>query len=422
MTPNYVTITKKLRINLKIIKADFILTCNDKFEIIEDGAVVFDAKILAYGKSDEILNKYPSCEVIEAPQNSCLMPGLINPHVHLEFSSNKTTLAYGDFITWLNSVIQKRDDLLTSCNDDVIEEQLSLMLQSGTTTLGAISSFGGDFEACKSTPQRVVFFAEVLGSRPDAVDILFNDFQSRLRVAEDNADDKLIPAISIHSPYSTHPILARNALDIARKFGYSVSTHFMESVAERNWLDSASGDFYNFFANFSPNAKPLCNASEYIDLFKGCHTLFTHCVQATKKELEQIKGIGGYVTHCPVSNRLLGIGRLKIEDVDKTLLNLGTDGLSSNISLSLWDEMRMALMLHHQGELNTKLAPLLLKMATLNAAKALNVNAGEIKEERYADLLVCTLPDVINSKEDLALNLILHVKEPHQIYIQGKKQ
>ena len=402
---------------MKIISADYILTCNEKFEILKDQAICFDKTILDIDKMENLTKKYPEAELIELPKNSVIMPGLINPHVHLEFSANKTSLKYGSFMTWLGSVIEKRDDLLSSCSDEVIEKQLKIMQKSGTTSFGAISSFGNDFEACYKTPQRVVFFTEVLGSRPDAVDILFEDFKSRLRVSEDNKNERLIPAISIHSPYSTHPILARNALDIARKNGYVVSTHFMESKAEREWLDSGKGEFAEFFNNFAPNSKPMSSPTDFIELFKGCKTLFTHCVQANKHEIKKIKNIGGSITHCPVSNRLLGIGRLEIENIDKSMLNLGTDGLSSNISLNLWDEMKMALMLHHKGEFE-KLAPLLLKMVTTNAASALNLNAGEIKEGKFADFIVC---EVDSDEKNLTLNLILQTKYTKATYIDGEK-
>jgi cytosine/adenosine deaminase-related metal-dependent hydrolase len=402
---------------LKIVSADYILTCNDDFKILQDSAICFDKTILDIDKLENLIEKYPKAEVIELARNSILMPGLINPHVHLEFSANKTSLRYGNFITWLNSVIEKRDDLLSSCNDDVIEKQLKIMQKSGTTSFGAISSFGNDFEACFKSPQRVVFFTEVLGSRPDSVDILFEDFKSRLKVSQNNENERLIPAISIHSPYSTHPILARNALDIARKNRYVVSTHFMESVAEREWLDSGKGEFNDFFNNFVPNTKPMSNPSDFIELFSGCKTLFTHCVQANKSEIKKIKKIGGTITHCPVSNRLLGVGRLKIENIDTTMLNLGTDGLSSNISLNLWDEMRMAIMLHQKGNFE-KLAPLLLKMVTSNAAQALNLNAGEIKKGKFADFIVC---EIDSDEENLPLNLILQTKFTKATYINGEK-
>ncbi len=405
---------------LKILSASYILTCNDRFEILKDSAVCFEKSILDVDKLENLRQKYPKAKVLELPKNSVLMPGLINPHVHLEFSSNKSSLEYGSFITWLNSVIKKRDDLLCTCSDETIEKQLKIMQKSGTTSFGAISSFGNDFEACYKTPQRVVFFTELLGSRPDSVDILFEDFKSRLRVSQDRQSDRLIPAISIHSPYSTHPILARNALDIARKQGYTVSTHFMESQAERDWLDDGSGEFCDFFNNFAPNSRPMSSASDYIDLFYGTKTLFTHCVQANQKEIKKIKEIGGSITHCPVSNRLLGIGRLEIENIDKTMLNLGTDGLSSNISLNLWDEMRAALMMHFKSDLN-RLAPLLIQMSTSNAANALNLNCGEISKDRFADFIVCEVQSDLENIEDISLQLILHTKFTKATYISGEK-
>jgi len=403
---------------LKILSADYILTCNDKFEILSNSAICFDKSILDIDKLENLVLKYPEAEVEKLPKNSVIMPGLINPHVHLEFSANKSSLKYGSFITWLNSVIGKRDDLLAQCSDEVIQKQLKIMQKSGTTTFGAISSFGNDFEACYKSPQRVVFFTEVLGSQPASVDILFEDFKSRLKVCEDNENERLKPAISIHSPYSTHPILARNALDIARKKGYVVSTHFMESKAEREWLDSGEGEFNDFFNNFAPNARPMSDAREYIDLFYGTKTLFTHCVQANQKELEEIKNIGGSVTHCPVSNRLLGLGKLDISLLED--FTLGTDGLSSNISLNLWDEMRVVLWSHEKIEINS-LAQKILQAVTKHGATALDINAGEIKKGKFADLNVCELPDEVESLEDIPLQLILHTKFTKATYIAGEK-
>ena len=403
---------------MKIINADYILTCNDKFEILKNYAICFEDKILDIDKKRILKEKYPKAEIIDLPKNHVIMPGLINPHVHLEFSSNKGNLRFGNFISWLNTVIEKREEILESCSNEVIEKQLKIMQKSGTTSFGAISSFGRDFEACKNTPLRVVFFNEILGSRPDAVDILFEDFKHRLRICEDNENERLKPAISIHSPYSTHPILAKNALDIAKKRGYVVSTHFMESKAEREWMDSASGEFSDFFNNFAPNAKPMSTPLEFIEQFNGIKTLFTHCVYANENEIEKIKEIEGFITHCPVSNRLLGSSRLKIEKIDKNILNLGTDGLSSNISLNLWDEMRMALMIHFEDNL-TQLCELLLKMVTIQSAKALNLNAGVLENGKFADFIVCEVPTC--KEDELSLNLILHTKFTKATYVAGEK-
>ena len=70
---------------MNLITADFILTCNDNFEIIKDGALVFEKEILEIGEKQTLLEKYPNAKRIDSPKNSVLLHGLINPHVHLEF-------------------------------------------------------------------------------------------------------------------------------------------------------------------------------------------------------------------------------------------------------------------------------------------------------------------------------------------------
>ncbi len=405
---------------MKILRADYLLTCNENFDIFKDGAVCFDHKIIEFGYAKDILKKYKNTEVIDAGKNSVLMPGLINPHVHLEFSANKTSLEYGSFIPWLNSVIKNRDDILAKGGNEVINKALESMLKSGTTTLGEISSFGDDFDSCLKTPQKVIYFVEILGSRPDSVDIMFNNFRSRLHKSEDNRSETFIPAISVHSPYSTHPILTKNVLDIARRENYLVSTHFMESLAEREWLDNGNGDFVEFFNSFAPNARPLNSSFEYLELFHDTSALFTHCTKATQKEINFIEDMGGYITHCPVSNRLLNSGRLNIENINEDMLNLGTDGLSSNISLSLWDEMRSALMVHFSEDIE-KLSIQLLKMCTINGAKALKLNNGTIQNEKDADLIVFGLPDELIVTDNLATQIILHTKKVEKIFINGEE-
>ena len=407
---------------MKLLVADFVLPCNASFEIIEKGAVAFDEKIIEVGLSEDLKNKYPHAELIETPQNSVILPGLINSHVHLEFSANQSMLRYGDFIPWLQSVIKHREELSALATTELISAKLQEMLKSGTTSLGAISSFGADLEACAETPQRVVYFNEVLGSVPSAVDAMYGDFRGRLESSKEFKSERFIPAVSVHSPYSTHPILAKKALGIAQEEGCVVSTHFMESPAERAWVDEGNGDFQTFFSAFNPHAKPMCSAEEFLELFSHNPTLFTHAVQATQKELHLLSQQKATVTHCPVSNRLLGVGKLDLTAISKENINLtlGTDGLSSNISLSLWDEMRSALMLHPECEL-LHLAKTLLQSVTCNASKALRLPCGVLEKEHYADIIVVTLPQMCEI-QDVVLQLILHTQQTHLTFIDGEKQ
>ena len=169
---------------MKIISANWIVTCDENDSIIKDGAIVFDDKIIEIDSLDEIEKKYPNIEINKLENNSVLMPGLINSHLHLEFSGNSTTLKYGNFYSWLNSVIKHRENLINKADNKLITTKLDKMKKTGTTTIGAISSYSFDLEACLKSPINKVFFCEVIGSKGDMIDTLFADFKSRLNNAK----------------------------------------------------------------------------------------------------------------------------------------------------------------------------------------------------------------------------------------------
>jgi len=162
---------------VEIIQADYIYT-PDGYE--RGKAVAFNSKILAIDSLDKLKSDYPKASVYCAKENSILYPGFINNHIHLEFSSNRTTLKYGDFIDWLGSIIEHRESLLNILSNQDMNLACNEMLESGVTTFGAISSFGSDLEVCQKTPQKVIYFNEVIGSEPSMLDTLYKDFLSRV--------------------------------------------------------------------------------------------------------------------------------------------------------------------------------------------------------------------------------------------------
>ncbi|MFA6757650.1 MAG: amidohydrolase family protein, partial [Sulfurospirillaceae bacterium] len=98
--------------------------------------------------------------------------------------------------------------------------------------------------------------------------------------------------------------------------------------------------------------------------------------------------------------------------------NIGTDGLSSNYSLNLWDELRAALMLHYDLNLNS-LAKELLLSVTKEAACALNLNEGSLKVGKDATFIALSIPKT--TKENLPIQTILHTKKAKKVYIKGEE-
>ena len=70
-----------------------------------------------------------------------------------------------------------------------------------------------------------------------------------------------------------HPRLAKAALEIAKKDDLLVSTHFLESKAEKQWLERASGDFKKHLLRFSQDPKPMYDAEGYFAMFREINTL-----------------------------------------------------------------------------------------------------------------------------------------------------
>ena len=165
----------------------------------------------------------------------------------------------------------------------------------------------------------------------------------------------------------------------------------------------------------------MCAPFEFLNLFKGVDNLsFTHCVQADENELKQIEQLDATIIHCPVSNRLLTNNLLDLNNLKNINLAIGTDGLSSNISLNLFDELRHALLMHSNQDLNL-LAQKLLLGATKGGAKALGFSKkGILKNTFDADIVHLQLPNRVENEENLITQLLLHPQNILNTYIKGE--
>lgn len=401
---------------MQIITPDYILTPDT---LLLGMSVAFDTTIKKIAPLEELKKEFSDADVIRLKKDSLLMPGLINAHVHIEFSANKTNLSYGDFIPWLYSVIENREELIEGCDDACMAKAINSMLESGITTFGAISSHGMDLNVCVSAPQNVVFFNELIGSQATMADALFGDFLARLDASKSVKREGFYPAVAIHSPYSVHPILIKKALQIVRDEKLKLTAHFMESSAEREWLDKNEGDFKDFFENLLKQKSSVSSSSEFLEHFNAHETLLTHVVKANEKELQTLSSNRHTVIHCPISNRLLGNGALDLQKLQKHNIRwiCATDGLSSNYKLDLFEEMKCALFMHANMPL-LELAKNLIKSVTKDAADALGINSGEIAEGKNADMIVLDLESEPN--DELAIHLILHRYNISKVYINGK--
>ncbi|PAF43069.1 aminofutalosine deaminase family hydrolase [Helicobacter sp. 11S03491-1] len=407
--------------HIQLIGASKVFVCDEEFGIIDNGGVAFESGgnqncIVALGDYEELKVKYTDATFYS---DSVILPGFVNSHIHFEFGNNISSFVYGGFDKWLQSVMAKRDNVLLDIQDCVtsgIQEQL----RSGVTSVGAISSYGHDLTLLAQSPLRVTYFNEVIGSTPSGIDFLYSDFLARYHASRQLQSYRFSPAIAIHSPYSVHSVLAKKVLELARKDRVLTSTHFLESHFERQWLQEAKGWFGNFYKKVLniTSPQPFYSIEEFINLFEGLDTLFVHCLFASQKEFAQI-GKNGSIVSCPRSNRLLNNTYLDLSVLQSQGISpiFATDGKSSNNNLNMLEELRSALFGYEKLDLED-LSKTLILGASANAAKALRLNNGILKNGKWADIAVFQCPQIAQSSQ-APLQFLLQSGEVTTLYING---
>lgn len=401
---------------MQIIGASYIFLCNQNFEILKNAGIAFDSRIVAIGDYEDLRSTYAdaSCDFYEG---SVILPTFANPHIHFEFSANKTSFAYGGFDRWLDSVIANRDEVLAH-SLPAIKEAISQQLKSGVGIVGAISSYSDDLEVLAKSPLKVVYFNEALGSNPAAIDFLYAHFLERFEKSMQYKSSRFKPALAIHSPYSTHYILAKKILEVARERELPVSIHFLESMWERQWLEDSSGWFQQFFEETLKVGNPvsLYRVGDFLELFDGIKTLFVHALFAESKEWERMCRNGKIIT-CPRSNRLLNNSLLDLDTVGIKHIGIATDGNSSNVNLNYLDELRTMLFSYPHYDC-VRFAVDILRMATRNGAEALGVEGGVLQVGNPSDFSIFPIGEKLKESQE-ALQFLLYAKEASAVYIDG---
>ncbi len=406
---------------MQIIGASLVFLCNEKCEVLEDCGVVFDEKIVEIGDYQSLTLKYPHLKA-QFFENSVLLPAFINAHTHFEFSNNKASFDYGSFSGWLGSVLNNGGAILENCQG-AIQNAIAVQLKSGVGSVGAISNHLIEVDLLKESPLSAVVFLEFLGSSYSLEKL--KAFEAKFKELKDLEDKKLKAALAVHAPYSVQKDMALSVIQLAKDSQSLLSTHFLESFEELEWVENSKGWFENFYQHFLKEShfKSLYKgANDYIDMFKDTHTLFVHNQFASLEVLKRIKSQvkNAFLITCPFSNRLLSGKALDLERVREAGLSVSvaTDGLSSNISLSLLDELRAFLLTHSMPLL--ELAKIALLGATRHGAKALALNNGEIEANKRADLSVFGFNEKF-TKEQAILQFLLHAKEVERLFLGGKR-
>ncbi|QDU40639.1 Aminodeoxyfutalosine deaminase [Maioricimonas rarisocia] len=326
--------------------------------------------------------------------NSAILPGLINAHTHLEFSTITSPLQPPrPFASWIGSVVQWRRERKRPAAE-AIRIGLDESARSGVTMLAEIATSGWDDVRLSEGAPAVVRFQELLGLTDEAITAQVETAESIADAVKDDPQSRF--GLSPHTPFTVHPELYRRTLEIARDANLPVAIHLAETTEELQLLAGGTGPLVAMLRNFGvwqeglfpPGSRPL----DWLKLLADVPRALV--VHGNYLESDEIDWLADHphvsVVYCPRTHAFFQHSphpwrTMLARGVNVTL---GTDSRASNPDLNLWDEVRFLADAHPDVPAET-----LLRLVTSNAARALGIDAdrGTLAAGKAADLALFKL-------------------------------
>lgn len=319
-------------------------------------------------------------KIIEAT-NQIVMPGLINCHTHLGMSLFRATNDNLSLQDWLEKKIWPIENNMTE-EDTYYATLLSCieMIKTGTTCSNDMY-FGwkGTMKAIKETKMRSCMSRCLIGTNDKEGKEKIEDFKNLI---ENYTDDELITfSVTPHSLYTCTKDYLKECEKLAEETKLPIHIHFCENEEEVK-------NITNTYQKTPTEALKELN-------FLNHKLILAHGTFIENPEILENKDVS-IVTN-PISNLNLGCGIADLTKYKKHNINicLGTDGQGSGNTMNLFRQMALVSNLQKAKYQDPTIMSSyeVLKMATVNGAKALNLEnkIGKIKENYQADLIILDL-------------------------------
>ncbi len=386
----------------------------------------------------------PPSNQVKNYQGNVLIPGLINAHAHLGCSFLEKQARGLGFLDWLSGNItpQVIDAYLgpeaankRSFVEAHAQRAVLAMANSGVTTV--VDSFFDSvgFDALCAAGLRGIFCREYFGSRDEDLARYVAAMKDRTtqdaqRFSRDNLSFGLAP----HALYTCPRDVLVEVFGMAKDKNLPVSIHVAESAEEFAFFTEGRGPMVELFApgekkeRYEFGKTPIKMMHDLGLLGPG--VILVHMVHVNEEDLDLVAQSGAGVVHCPGSNATLSVGTAPVAQMLKRgiPLAIGTDSWASNLSMNLFDEMRLALTNQNvQASADPLDAKSVLTMATLGAAEVCGMGheIGSLEVGKKADMAVVSVPDSRCQKID-GDNIFEHLMAEEcslvSSWISGKRQ
>ncbi|WP_274651607.1 amidohydrolase [Paenibacillus humicola] len=338
------------------------VTMDDARPVVK-GHLVTEADRIVYLGEDA---PSPAPEAAERVDGSGLvfMPGLVNTHGHAAMSLLRGYSDDQNLQVWLEQKMWPMEAKFTA---EDVRWGTSLaaleMLKSGTTTfLDMYDKMHIVAEVTEQSGMRGVLTRGVIGlCPPDVQTAKLEEAKQFVRDWNGQGDGRISALMSPHAPYTCPPDYIERIVEAAHELDVPLHTHMSETAAEVEQNVKQYGE------------RPV----KHLDKlgFFSRPALVAHAVHLTEDEIALLAERGVSVSHNPASNLKLASGVARVPELlaAGVTVGLGTDSAASNNNLDLFDEIRLAALIHKgvSGDPTAVPAWEALKLGTVNGARAL---------------------------------------------------
>jgi 5-methylthioadenosine/S-adenosylhomocysteine deaminase len=363
----------------KIIKNGIFVTMNELQPIVQGYMVIHGSTIQYIGEDlPTPLDTYD--EVIDG-NHRVYMPGLVNTHGHAAMSLLR---GYGDDLAlqvWLQEKMWPMEAKFTA-HDVRCGSLLSIleMLKGGTTSF--VDMYDHMDEVAQAVEQsgiRGCLTRGVIGlCPPELQKTKLAEAKQFARDWHGKAEGRITAMLAPHAPYTCPPDYIERFVEASDELNLPLHTHMSETSREVAEHVEQYG------------LRPVAHL-EKLGFFSR-PSLLAHAVHLTDEEIDVLARYDVRVSHNPGSNLKLasGIARVLALQEAGVLVSLGTDSAASNNNLDMFEEMRLAALLHKgvSGDPTAIPAAAALQMGTITGAKSIWLDkVGSLEAGHKADFI-----------------------------------
>jgi cytosine/adenosine deaminase-related metal-dependent hydrolase len=367
-----------------------ILTLDDEDRILFGSVLVEDGIIKEVGRVRT--DKKKVYRILDA-EGSFLLPGFVQTHIHTGQTLFRGMADDVDLMDWLTKYIWPME---AAHDESSVYESARLsileMIASGTTTfldIGLVHNTHSILRALKESGARGIVCKMLMdgdGIPSELAEdnkVSLSEIASLKREYHGSENGRIRIGVGPRFALSSKEGSLIEAAEFAREEELIITTHSSENIREVLSIKDRFGVSNIAFLN-------RCGVL-------GENSVIAHCIWLEPSDFELLRDSGTSVAHCPSANLKLASGFARVPEMLRygIKVTLGADGAPCNNNLNMFNEMRLAALIHkpRTGPLNMD-AKTILKMATIGGARALGLESeiGSIEVGKRGDLIV------VNSK------------------------